>query len=308
MAITPAQREARKQYIGASDVPTIFGYNRFKSAYDLWLEKTGQLAGEEETSEAAEMGNLLEPAIASMAERRLGCKLVKPTGTYVAENGIMIANIDRQVEKAAKGKPPVELKSTCIPEGWGEPGSDQVPDAVLFQVQAQMLCSETEVAHVARLLSRFGFQLEVYTVRRHETLIGLIEDGVSDFWVNHVLAGVPPPDSVPSLDVISRRIRVSGKHTTVDAKLAAAFNALRTKRLQIEKEEESAKAALIAALGDAESADAGAFSVHYSLVQNKTLNRELLEKQYPGAIAACTVAGSYRKLMVKESKGKESTK
>lgn len=307
MAITAAQREARKQYIGASDVPTIFGYNRFKSAYDLWLEKTGQLTGEEETSEAAEMGTDMEPVIAAGTERRLGCRIVKPTGTYIAENGIMIANLDRQVEKAIRGKPPVELKATCVPDGWGEPGSDQVPDAVLFQVQTQMLCTEAEVAHVARLLFTYGWpKIEVYTVRRHEKLIQIIEDGVCEFWQNHVLAEKPPPDSVPSLDVISRRIRVSGKHTTVDVKLVRAFNRARDARLRMEKREEKNKAALIAALGDAESADAGPFAVHYSVVNNKTLNRELLEKKYPGATAECTIAGSYRKLMVKQPKDKES--
>lgn len=35
--------EDRRKGIGGSDVATILGLNQYKSAYQLWLEKTGQV-------------------------------------------------------------------------------------------------------------------------------------------------------------------------------------------------------------------------------------------------------------------------
>ncbi|HFC9341278.1 TPA: YqaJ viral recombinase family protein, partial [Enterococcus hirae] len=35
--------EDRKKGIGGSDVATVLGLNKYKSPYQLWLEKTGQI-------------------------------------------------------------------------------------------------------------------------------------------------------------------------------------------------------------------------------------------------------------------------
>ena len=43
MPITSAQRLARRNHIGASDLPAIMGLDTFKTAADVWLEKRGML-------------------------------------------------------------------------------------------------------------------------------------------------------------------------------------------------------------------------------------------------------------------------
>ena len=132
MAITELQREKRLQSLGASDIPTILGLNPFQSAADLWLVKTGQVEPGD-MSEAAEIGNALEAGIAPLCETRMGVKLVKPTGTFHAANGVMTANVDRMVGKAAKGSPIVEMKSgsTAFPRASASrsPRSSSVPRA-----------------------------------------------------------------------------------------------------------------------------------------------------------------------------------
>ena len=49
--------EARRKGIGGSDVATILGLNKWKSPYQLWLEKTGQIDLEHTESEPAYWGN-----------------------------------------------------------------------------------------------------------------------------------------------------------------------------------------------------------------------------------------------------------
>ena len=41
----------RTKGIGGSDVSIIAGINKFKSSFQLWLEKTGQIVPQEEESE-----------------------------------------------------------------------------------------------------------------------------------------------------------------------------------------------------------------------------------------------------------------
>ena len=53
----------RTQGIGGSDVSIIAGINPFKSAHQLWLEKTGQMEPEEGDTEYTHFGTLLEPIV-----------------------------------------------------------------------------------------------------------------------------------------------------------------------------------------------------------------------------------------------------
>ena len=53
----------RTKGIGGSDVSIIAGINPFKSVHQLWLEKTEQVEPEEQQSEYAHFGTLLEPIV-----------------------------------------------------------------------------------------------------------------------------------------------------------------------------------------------------------------------------------------------------
>lgn len=53
----------RTQGIGGSDVSVIAGINPYRSVYQLWLEKTGQITPEETENEYTQFGTLLEPIV-----------------------------------------------------------------------------------------------------------------------------------------------------------------------------------------------------------------------------------------------------
>ena len=64
-------RQDRTQYIGGSDAPAIAGVDPYKSAYTVWLQKTGQLPiAADPPSEAARWGQLLEDLIAKEFAQR----------------------------------------------------------------------------------------------------------------------------------------------------------------------------------------------------------------------------------------------
>lgn len=55
--------EKREIYVGGSDVATILGLNRYKTQYELALEKTGIKPSEFKGNEYTQFGNILEPQI-----------------------------------------------------------------------------------------------------------------------------------------------------------------------------------------------------------------------------------------------------
>lgn len=65
----------RRKGIGGSDVATILGLNKWKSPYQLWLEKTGQIGLEHTESEPAYWGNVLEEVVAKEFQERTGKKV-----------------------------------------------------------------------------------------------------------------------------------------------------------------------------------------------------------------------------------------
>lgn len=66
----------RLKGIGGSDVATILGLNQYKSVYQLWLEKTGQVELKDTESEPAYWGNVLEEVVAKEFQERTGKKFV----------------------------------------------------------------------------------------------------------------------------------------------------------------------------------------------------------------------------------------
>lgn len=301
--ITERQRQVRNQGVGASECAAVMGLDPYRSAYDLYILKSElhEDTGERAETEAQAIGNLIEPTTAALAEQRLGCRLVKPTATYKAANGVMFANLDRQVERAARGSDNCELKSTGLLDGWGEEGTDQIPERTLIQVTAQMVCSDARVSHVARLLGRWGFSFSMYRVDFNEKLAQVIEESVLDFW-KCVEEGRAPTGSAPSLDVISHVRRTPGKVVDISADVIANYRSAVATRKDAEALEERAKADLLAALGDAEIGKAGNVTASFRTIETNRFDAAAFKTAHPDLHAKFMKPSGYRRLDVKESK------
>lgn len=295
MTITANQLAQRAEGIGASEVAAVLGLDPYRTAYDVWAEKTGKIVrADDPPSAAAEMGNLLEPVIGRMAEAEIGSRVVRPTGTYKSDNGVMLANLDFQVGRAQRGADIVEAKSTHIAEGWGEAGSCDVPERVYLQVHAQMLCSASLLAYVARLCGRFGFEFALYRVPFNARLAHTIEDGVCAFWHNHVVKDIPPEDSVPSEETYKRFRRVARKSVAIAAELVADWRAKDAAAKTSEKLAADAKARVIAALGDAEEGTSDAGRVTYFEATRGGFDAERFRKDHPDLAAMYARQTVYR--------------
>jgi|TARA_Y100000310_G_C20626860_1_gene786414 putative phage-type endonuclease len=259
--ITEEQRKARKKSIGSSDAAAVAGVDKYRTAADVYYEKTGQVEEKELKNDAIEVGTICEGAVLDWFEKDTGLK-VKRNLSVVHANKIMTANLDAATEDGQV----VEAKTTGVTmplnkEEWGEVGTDEVPERIIIQCQHQMAVFAAAIAWVPVLMGGVGFRL--YQVKRNDDLIKDLEEMEVSFWNDHVLKKVPPEESVPSMDIIKRIRRVPKKTVKLPDELVANWLEAKEVVKLASKTEASAKAEILAALGDAEGGECSSGLITY---------------------------------------------
>ncbi|WP_186824495.1 YqaJ viral recombinase family protein, partial [Bacillus licheniformis] len=127
--------EARRRGIGGSDVSAILGLNKWKSPIQLYMDKIGESPLEDNESEAARLGNLLEDIVAQEFSRRKGLKVKKRNAILQHEKyPYFLANVDRLIVGRKEG---LECKTATVYKR-DEWTADSVPDAYFVQCQWYM--------------------------------------------------------------------------------------------------------------------------------------------------------------------------
>ena len=305
--ITDAQKAQRAKGVGSSDVPVILGLSRFKTAYDLWLERMGRVEPQPE-NEAMIIGSQIEPLLLSMAAQRIGERVVRPSQTFVGGKPYYRANIDGMVGVAGRGHPIVEAKSTGWLEGWGADGTDEVPDGVRAQVTYQMAIASSTMAYVACLRADRGLQFSLHPIAYDETLAAQILGAVDDWW-SYVVAGTAPTASQPSLDCVKRlRYDEDAAPAVIDAGLLAADIMAREKLQAAEAFADACRAQVLAALGSSRSGQSadGAYTIKVSSVKTDRFDAKAFQQGHPDLAAQYRIEGGYNRVTVKAvKKGKE---
>ena len=190
--------------IGGSDAGTIMGANPYKTAYELYLEKRGELEHEElDHKLTIRAGNSLEDFVAKEYEAETGFKVQRFNQQLQhPDYQWMLGNIDRVV--SLDGSAPAhkgELRTNRLLEcktalgrfldksQWGESGTDQVPETYFFQCMHYLAVSGADQIDLAVLLA--GPEIRIYHIERDEVLIQSMIVVESEFW-NRVQNGNPP--------------------------------------------------------------------------------------------------------------------
>ena len=180
--------ERRKTGIGGSDVAAVFGVSKWKTPYQLWLDKTSETVTEKE-SDLLHFGQVLEQVIADEYARRNNVKVLRRNQMYRhAEHPELIANIDRYVV----GGKILECK-TCnafASAKFGE-GGDEVPDEYLLQVQHYMHVTGYHSADLAVLIG--GNEYRQFSLTYDPDLANYAAEKCVAFWNDYVVPQVPPP-------------------------------------------------------------------------------------------------------------------
>lgn len=184
---------ARSKGIGGSDAGTIMGSNPWKSPYQLWLEKTGQVEPEDiSQKDSVYWGTVLEPLVAKRFSEITGKKVERCGTLQNNDSPWMLANIDRLVLGEGAG---LEIKTTNAFRS-AEWDGDQLPDSYYWQCQHYMMTTGLPLWYIAVLIGGQDFRWKA--IPRNEEDIKELFLREEEFWnvnvLQHVMPGIDGSD------------------------------------------------------------------------------------------------------------------
>lgn len=167
--------------IGGSDCAIIMGLSPFKTAFSLWLEKTGQVKAKAIENEYIEWGNLLEPIIREKFRRATGFEVFE--NPFVLQHDdfeFMLANLDGELIDPEMGgeRGILEIKTTS--ERHKKDWEVGPPDYYMLQIQHYLGVTNYKYAYVAVLIG--GSHFKYFKIDRDDYIIDQIISAEKEFW------------------------------------------------------------------------------------------------------------------------------
>lgn len=211
--------QQRRKGIGGSDAAGVMGLNQYTewvnlpdgtqrlihpygyvpSAYQIWLDKTGQEPRDVPDNLQMAAGRSMEPLILKQYEELTGETLLPhPAIITHPQFPFVLASLDGWTETAV-----VEAKFGKWTPKWGPDGSDIVPLNYWIQVQHYMLVTGLKIAHICALLyGETGLQYHIYDIEADEEWHEQALRRYQEFWAE--VEAVTPPEPFDLADLKSR--------------------------------------------------------------------------------------------------------
>lgn len=162
---------ARRTRINGSEIAAVMGLSPYESPFSLWHRKAGHLVDVDET-DPMRWGTLLEPVVRDEWNRRrlLDGVTASETGQWChvdrpwqggSPDGLVYPLIVETEEAAPEAL--LEVKTSRHGDGFGEPGTDEIPIHYRCQVLWYLDVFGLQVCHLAVLVA--GSDYREYTVR-----------------------------------------------------------------------------------------------------------------------------------------------
>jgi len=296
--------EARTKGIGGSDAAVVLGLSKWKTPFELWLEKTGQIIPESSDSEEAYFGTLLEDLVAKEFEKRSGNKVRRRNTMFRhPDYPFIIANIDRFV---VKEKAILECKTTSAynAKEWQD---DEIPEPYIIQVQHYLgvLGPEYEKAYIAVLIG--GQKFVWKEIARDDELIDMIFQAERYFWHEHVEKNIAPPldGSSAAEEYLKQRYAEAEPGKTVDLKYEYKdkIQELLSLKETIKELDERAKALendIKNELKDAETGFVQNYQVTWKQFESNRVDTKKLKSMFPHVYEQVLKPSSYRRFNIKQ--------
>lgn len=294
---------ARREGIGASDVPAILGVSDYTTAVHVYHDKRGELV--DDAGEAALWGSLLEEPVAREWARRQRSVIQRVGLVARVDQPWALTTLDRQVlecpmDRAVRTRCALEVKCRSAFKAYR--WHADVPDDVLAQAVWQMYVTGYDHIHVAVLLG--GNELKLTTVFRDEKLETFVVGGVRQFRDLHLLPGVEPPwdlskaQRLIDMDSLLHPERV-GELALDDIDEVVEYARRSAAKSAAEKAlKESAATLRRLADGKELVKFADELAYRYTPSTRSKCDLERLKEQYPDAYAACVTESTSHTLRV----------
>lgn len=208
--------EARRHCLTATDVAAIVGLHPYRTAHEVYLEKTGQKA-EQEPNKAMQTGTDLEPYIAAIYRQRFEVVTTQADFCTHPEHPELGCTPDYYIGNDTV----LEIKwcGQHAAQNFGDEGTDDIPAHYLCQVQWQ--CFITGRAKwVLYVLGPWGFRK--YEGKHNPEFTRRLSFQALKFWGEYILSECPPPLSGHAPDTAY----VNSKAPLDDGSIAMASDAI----------------------------------------------------------------------------------
>jgi len=292
----------RNKGIGGSDASVICGVNKYKSAVELWMEKTGQLEPKE-AGEAAYWGTVLEPIIREEFTKRTGLEVgIEKSILQHPYHPFMLANLDGMVIDPEKKCGYVFEAKTANPfaaDNWDL----DVPEGYQLQVQHYMAVTGCTGAYIAVLIG--GNQFKYYFIERDEEIISLLIKLEKQFWDCVVKKKPPKLDGSKASSELLNRLYPKGKSKDIVPLPGEALgliqqyeDALSTENEAVLKKEEAVNR-LKDLLGGNQYGSAGGRLVAWTNVTSERFDSKALKSEQPEIYSKYVTVSSYRRFSIR---------
>ncbi len=265
----PRTRFNRDKVLGATDIGAVLGISPWKTPVELWKEKTGRAAprrADPIREGIFRRGKRLEPIVRAMSvdklqQRGLQVELVGKNQRYydrelpwltseidfeVILSGV--AEIDGVEVRFNRELVTADCKTTAgfARRHWGAEDTDAIPLHYAAQFMQGISLRNVDRCLCAALIGLDDVAL--YWITRDDVTIAAMRQRAEAFWVDHVLADIPP-DPIRYADISELYPVDNGRTLEATDEIAAAAREHRSLGLQV-KALEAQRAALALQIGD----------------------------------------------------------
>ena len=270
----------RKQGIGGSDAGAVCGLNPYRTAIQVYYDKTSDSI-EDVDNEAMRQGRELEEYVAKRFCEASGKKVRRANAMFYDEKNLfMLADVDRMIVGENAG---LECKtaSPYSEEKWRD---DKIPLSYQLQCYHYMSVCNADSWYIAVLI--YGRDFKYYRIERDDEVIENLIRIEKEFWNEYVLKRViPDPDGSKTADAaIAERFKESRSITIPltgfderlerRQELLSLLEKIETEKRQIDQE-------LKLYLGDAEIAENEHYRISWKNFSRSSIDEKRLKAEQP---------------------------
>lgn len=205
MSLSKRQLALRRNGIGASEIAALAGESQYATPISIYEAKV--LGAEIEATYQMDLGNEIEEPIARVWAKQHSRFLARVDTLKHSTKAIALATPDRAVYATAEARGDARKLKTNVRDAemilqvkstnwrmrhlWGPEGSDRIPREYLSQAHWEGSVAGVETVEFAVDFDKT--KLVRYRVRVSPVVFEALYELAERFWVEHVVARVPPP-------------------------------------------------------------------------------------------------------------------
>ena len=292
---SPDWYNQRRQGIGGSDAAAVLGYSRWHSAYEVWRSKIADVADAD--NESTRRGTRREPELIQEYSNVTGKQIYSAPHLIHPDYPYVCANLDGIIP----GERVIEAKTARRSDGWGEPGSEDIPIDYYLQTQHYMMVAVALDLIPATdplcdiFVSIAGEAIQCYTIAGNKELWAAMLTKYAAFW-RHVV-DLTPPDNLDVFEQVDLLPPSTTAKKTASPYIAEVVDRIRHYNQKISDYEEivkGLKAELTLYAGECDTVLNADGSTLYTCKTSKprqTVDADLLRRKYPEIYAECLKQG-----------------